>query len=155
MKLIINNLEEFNTFGEKLAKTLSEKDVISLDGDLGAGKTTLVQIVGRSLGVIDNITSPTFAIINIYNGDVDLYHLDLYRLEDPSELEVLDYETYFYPENAITFIEWASQGNGYLPEDLIVIRISKLNDEDEKREIEIIENCKRASEISNMLKEMK
>ncbi len=144
MKILINNLEELEQFAKTLTKLIQKEDVISLVGNLGAGKTTLVQMIGNEMGIKDNILSPTFSIINIYNGRDIIYHLDLYRLEDPSELEALDYETYFYPDG-ITFIEWASQGQGYLPEDMIEIKIEQIGD---KREIEILENSTRGKEIS-------
>ena len=144
MKILINNLEELEQFAKTLTKLIQKEDVISLVGNLGAGKTTLVQMIGNEMGIKDNILSPTFSIINIYNGRDIIYHLDLYRLEDPSELEALDYETYFYPDG-ITFIEWARQGQGYLPEDMIEIKIEQIGD---KREIEILENSTRGKEIS-------
>lgn len=143
MKIKVRNLEELENFAKKLAKKLKNEDVVSLIGDLGAGKTTLVQFLAKELGVFDYVTSPTFAIVNIYDGDYQINHMDLYRLEDPSELEQIDYETYFYPDG-ITFIEWAKMGGDYLPDDMIEIEITQIDDE---RLIEIKGNSKRVSEI--------
>lgn len=144
MNISIKNLKEFEDFAVKFAGLIEYGDVFSLVGDLGAGKTTFVQFVGRELGVKDYITSPTFALVNIYDGRETIYHLDLYRLEEPEELEQLDYESYFYPEG-ISFIEWAIKGEGYLPEDMIKINITI--DQDNGRRIEIIEDNERAKEI--------
>lgn len=149
MKREIKDLRELENFVKKLAKELKFGDVISLKGDLGAGKTTLVQFVAKELGVEDYVTSPTFSIVNIYEGQQKIYHMDLYRLEDPEELEQIDFENYFYPEG-ITFIEWAEKGGYYLPEDMIEISIEiGLN----KRIIYIEENNIRAKEIGEKLNE--
>lgn len=135
MKYEINNLEELNNFAKDFAEQINYGDVYSLIGDLGAGKTTLVQMLGKHMGVDDYITSPTYSIVNVYKGERDIFHLDLYRLEDPSELEAFDYETYFYPEG-VCFIEWPSKGKGYLPENMKEIKITV---QDNKRIIEISE----------------
>ena len=146
--MIINNLEELKKFANKLAPLLKEGDVINLIGDMGAGKTTLVNEIARFFGIYDS-SSPTFAIVNIYEGDVEIYHLDLYRFEDPDELLDIDFETYFYPEEAITFIEWAENGEGYLPEDMIDIKIDKINEN--SIQITILETTERAREINELL----
>ncbi len=144
MNIIIRDLKEFEEFAKKFAGLIEFGDVFSLIGDLGAGKTTFVQFVGSQMGIDDYITSPTFSIVNIYEADQTIYHLDLYRLESPEELEQLDYESYFYPEG-ISFIEWAVKGEGYLPEDMIKLNITIRPDGG--RNIEIIEDNDRAKEI--------
>lgn len=149
MKYRINSLEELDKFAGFLAQNLEEGDVFSLVGDLGAGKTTLVQMVGKHLGIDDYITSPTFALVNIYDGAFRLYHLDLYRLERPEEIENLDFETYFYPEG-ISFIEWADKAQGYLPDDMIEIYIRQ---KDSYREIEISQDTQRARDIERKINE--
>lgn len=148
MKFTIKNLGELNNFAYSLSKTIIDGDVFSLKGDLGAGKTTFVQMIGKHLGVEDYITSPTFSIVNIYLGEFKIYHLDLYRLEDPSEIESFDYETYFYPDG-ISFIEWADKGGTYIPDEMIEILINADGDE---RNIEIKEKTKRSKEIVERLK---
>lgn len=149
MKYIINNLEELNKFAVAFARSIRSEDVYSLIGDLGAGKTTLVQMIGSNLGIDDYITSPTFSLVNMYSGTMNLNHLDLYRLEDPSELEAIDFENYFYPDG-VTFIEWAEKGGDYIPEDIIEIGISV---KDGIREIEIIKNSQRAMELERDINE--
>lgn len=145
----IDNLEELKRFASLLSYYIEEGDVFSLVGDLGAGKTTLVQMIGKYLGVDDYITSPTYSIVNVYDGDFEIYHLDLYRLEDPSELESLDYEEYFYPAG-VSFIEWASKGGDYLPEDMIVLEIQINN---ESRIINFVSENQRTTDIKEALDE--
>lgn len=149
MKFAIKNLEKLNEFALLMAENIREKDVFSLKGDLGAGKTTLVQMIGKALGIEDYITSPTFSLVNIYEGDYIIYHLDLYRLDRPEELENLDFETYFYPEG-ITFIEWADRAGDYLPEDIVEISIEH---DGQGRLIEISKDTERGQEIERAIDE--
>ena len=137
-------------FGKFLSANLKNKDVVSLKGDLGAGKTTLTNFIGKGLNISDYITSPTFNIVNSYHGDKELNHLDLYRIENPLELERIDYENYFYPEG-ISIIEWAEKGGYYIPEDIIEIEIKKSFDENE-RIVDIKENSNRGKELVEELK---
>lgn len=152
MRFNIKDKEVLEKFSEKLSILLHSGDVVSLIGDLGVGKTTLVQSITKFLGVNDYVTSPTFSIVNIYNGNQNIYHLDLYRLEEPCELEQIDFENYFYP-NGLTFIEWAKQGGDYLPQSMIEIELIKVDNSPEERIIEIKENCPRAIEIGEKLNE--
>ncbi|MDY3005530.1 tRNA (adenosine(37)-N6)-threonylcarbamoyltransferase complex ATPase subunit type 1 TsaE [Anaerococcus sp. AGMB00486] len=132
----INSLNEMRDFAFDFAKKLRPGQVINLVGDMGAGKTTFVSFVGEYLEVSDT-SSPTFAIVNIYNvKDFDIYHLDLYRFENEDDILDIDFETYFYPEDAITFIEWADRAKSYLPDDMIEVRIEKINEN--TRDISII-----------------
>lgn len=149
MKYEIKNLNDLDKFAQKIAPLFENGDVISLVGDLGAGKTTLVQMIGKYLNIKDYITSPTFSIINIYEGEKQINHLDLYRLENPEELYQLDYESYFYPDG-ISFIEWAKMGGYLLPDDMIEIQIEVNED---MRTIEIKPDNKRAIEIGEKLNE--
>lgn len=146
--MVIENLNDLEKFAYSLALLLKEGDVINLIGDMGAGKTTLVNSLARFFNIYDS-SSPTFAIVNIYDGDIRIYHLDLYRFESPDDLLDIDFETYFYPESAITFLEWAENGEGYLPDDMINIRIDKLGPS--TREITILNDTERAKEINDLL----
>ena len=93
-------------------------DVICLDGDLGAGKTTLTQAIGRGLGVDKNcyITSPSFAILHTYEGRLPMYHMDFYRLQGAEDVEDLGFQEYFYLDG-VTVIEWASRALEILPRE--------------------------------------
>lgn len=123
MKFEIATIHELKKVAQTIAGILQEGDVLSLRGDLGAGKTTFVQAIAKAMGIHERVTSPTFSLVNYYEGTPPLWHLDLYRLEAPEELEDIGYEDYFYPENAITFIEWAEKADYYLPDDVYEIDI--------------------------------
>ncbi|MEH2114698.1 tRNA (adenosine(37)-N6)-threonylcarbamoyltransferase complex ATPase subunit type 1 TsaE [Nostoc sp.] len=112
MKIFLADAEATLRLGITLGESLTPGSVILLEGDLGAGKTTLVQGVGKGLGIVEPIVSPTFTLINEYTeGRLSLYHLDLYRLE-PQEVAALNLESYwegveFIP--GIVAIEWAER----------------------------------------------
>lgn len=110
--LFLSDAEATRSLGIRLGQSLLAGSVILLEGDLGAGKTTLVQGIGEGLGIIDSIVSPTFTLINEYSeGRIPLYHLDLYRLE-PSEVEALNLESYWQGVEfplGIVAIEWAER----------------------------------------------
>ena len=94
-KIYLDKEEKTSEIGEKLGKLLFPGSVICLIGDLGAGKTTMTQSLARSLDVDDYITSPTFTIVNEYEGRMPLYHFDVYRLEDVDEFYAIGGEEYF------------------------------------------------------------
>ena len=146
--MIINNLEEMKIFENKLASGLKEGDVLNLIGEMSAGKTTLTSFISQYFSV-DDSSSPTFAIVNIYEGDIKIYHLDLYRFDDQDEILDIDYETYFYPDGGLTILEWAENVSDYLPDDMINIEIRKISEN--KREIEIYEDSERGKEINEYL----
>ncbi len=111
MEFIAKNLKETEKFGEALGKTFQPGDLILLYGDLGSGKTTLVQNLAHGLGVVSKeyIRSPSFTLINEYRGNCPIYHIDLYRIDSPVQLENLGLEEIVYSESAIVFIEWAEK----------------------------------------------
>ncbi|MGO1469715.1 MAG: tRNA (adenosine(37)-N6)-threonylcarbamoyltransferase complex ATPase subunit type 1 TsaE [Tissierella sp.] len=149
MKIKLDSLENTKTFGIKLGKTLKNGDIVCLNGELGAGKTTLTKSIGLGLGVEEYITSPTFALINEYRGRVPVYHFDVYRLENVEEIDDLGFDEYFYGQG-ICLIEWAEKIQAFLPKDRIVLDIEKGNDID-KRIISLSGTGKRYEEV---LKEM-
>ena len=113
-------------FAKILMKHVGSKDVILLNGDLGAGKTTLTQFIGKYLGVKRNINSPTFNIIKSYKGkELKLHHMDCYRLEDSDE--DLGFNEYF-EDDAVTIIEWSQFIQEFLPEEYLVINITTINE---------------------------
>lgn len=122
----IKNLDEMEHFAKILMKYVGSKDVILLNGDLGAGKTTLTQFIGKYLGVKRNINSPTFNIIKSYKGkELKLHHMDCYRLEDSDE--DLGFNEYF-EDDAVTIIEWSQFIQEFLPEEYLVINITTINE---------------------------
>jgi tRNA threonylcarbamoyladenosine biosynthesis protein TsaE len=121
-----SSAKETQAMAKKLAKRLIPGDVITLEGDLGAGKTTFTQGLAEGLGIAGVINSPTFTIIKEYYGDTPLYHMDVYRLED--EFEELGFDEYFYGDG-VTVVEWASRIRSTLPEDLLEIEIRRLGED--------------------------
>ena len=134
--MYIASKQAMQEWSERFAHTLCSGDVVSLEGTLGAGKTQVVQWIAQALGANRPASSPTFSLVNHYRTpNRDLYHLDLYRLESPNELEDIDYETYFYPEEAITFLEWAEKAKDYLPHGMVHVQI--VVKEGEAREVSV------------------
>lgn len=131
MKILLSNLLDTIKFGEKLGKLLKSGDIICLNGDLGVGKTTLSKSIGEGLGVQEYITSPTFTLINEYEGRLPLYHFDVYRLNSYEELEELGAEDYFYG-NGICLIEWAEKISEDLPENRLEVWIARGAFDDER-----------------------
>ena len=127
----IDGLEETKKFGMRIGSLLEPKDILCLNGELGAGKTTMTKSIGLGLGVEDYITSPTFALINEYEGKCPIYHFDVYRLEEVEDLFDLGFDDYFFG-NGICIIEWAEKIEKLLPEDRLVLIISKGEKEDER-----------------------
>lgn len=118
------NLDDTKDFAILISKTLLPGNVISLVGEMGSGKTTFTQYLLKYLQVEDYVTSPTFSLVNTYDGKFTINHMDLYRLEKEKEIETLDIDTLFYPEG-ITIIEWAERVESYLPRNMIEIFINK------------------------------
>ena len=122
--------KETRRFGEQFARRLRRGDVVGFMGDLGAGKTCLIQGVCRGLGVREPVTSPSFVIVNVYAGDRDpVYHLDLYRISEPDELLELGYEEYFYGDG-VCLVEWAERAGALLPEEAIIVELRWAGDEE-------------------------
>lgn len=112
--------EDTQKIASEIADTLKGDEFIAMYGDLGAGKTAFVQGLARALGITDHITSPTFTIVNEYEGRVPLYHFDVYRISDPDEMYEIGYEEYV-DTDGICIVEWAE-----LIEDLFPPRYYKI-----------------------------
>lgn len=117
-----NSPEETKLLGEKLAALLMAGDLICLNGDLGAGKTAFSQGVAKGLGISNTVTSPTFTLINEYEGRLPLYHFDVYRLSGPEDMEDLGYEDYFYGQG-VCLVEWAERVKEVLPRERLNINL--------------------------------
>lgn len=130
-----NSPEETWALAAELAAELAPGTVIALHGDLGAGKTCLVQGLAAALEIDEPITSPTYTLIGEYEGRLPLHHIDLYRLSGPEEALGLGLEEYFEADG-ITAIEWAERAEGLLPPDLLHIQITA-NPETEVRTFRI------------------
>lgn len=123
--IIINNSQEMISLGEQIGLHAFPNMVITMEGDLGAGKTTMTKGIALGLGIKDIVNSPTFTIMKTYKGRLDLYHLDVYRINDPySDFELEEY----FESNGLCVIEWASQIEPILPDELLQIEIRDLGD---------------------------
>ncbi|MCQ6277424.1 tRNA (adenosine(37)-N6)-threonylcarbamoyltransferase complex ATPase subunit type 1 TsaE [Bacillus sp. V3B] len=111
-EVMSTKLEDTQLFSKRLASFLQPGDVITLEGDLGAGKTAFTKGLAVGLGIQRNVNSPTFTIIKEYQGNMPLYHMDVYRLED--SYEDLGFEEYFHG-NGVTVVEWAHLIEDQLP----------------------------------------
>lgn len=130
-----NSPDETERIAAELAETLAPGDVVTVSGDLGAGKTTFVRGAARALGVSAPVTSPTFTIGNRYRGTVDVSHLDLYRFEGVSPAEWGDLELYF--DGAVCFVEWPEAAAGVLPPVRAAVRLRHIESGIETRSITI------------------
>lgn len=119
--ITLYNQEETMSLAERLSNFIQPGDVIALEGDLGAGKTTFTKGLARGLGISRNVNSPTFTIIKEYNGKLPLYHMDVYRLKN--SMEDLGFDEYFDGEG-VTVIEWAHMIEDQLPNQLLKIEIT-------------------------------
>lgn len=117
--------EETQNLGEKLGKGLQRGDVIALIGDLGTGKTCLTQGIARGVGLAPNevVSSPSYILINEYNGMIPIYHIDLYRLETDAEIADLGLSEYIEGDG-ICIIEWAERMADGLPDTCIKINMT-------------------------------
>lgn len=127
-----DSAEETNQLSFKLGTLVQPGDVLTLEGDLGAGKTTFTQGLAKGLGVKRNVNSPTFTIMKEYNGRLPLYHMDVYRLENSDE--DLGFDEYIYGEG-VCVVEWAQFIGEHLPDDRLAIVIRHKGDT--AREIEL------------------
>lgn len=130
-EFISNGPEETFSLAERLGKRLKKKDVLLLEGDLGAGKTIFTKGLAKGLNIDRNVNSPTFTIIKEYMGRLPLYHMDVYRLED--SFEDLGFDEYF-DGDGVTVVEWAHYIEEQLPEEKLAIHIYHIGDE--RRRIE-------------------
>lgn len=124
---------ELVAWGERLGRVARPPLVITLAGDLGAGKTTLVRAICTGYGVTEDVTSPTFALIHEYRGGRSrVFHLDLYRLRDPSELVQLGWDE-LLAEPALILIEWPERAGGFVPAGHVPITLAHLPEDPDRR----------------------
>ncbi len=131
-----NSPDETESLGKSLAKILKVNDVVSFSGVLGAGKTCLIKGIASGLGIDSNsVKSPSFTLINEYDGQIPLYHFDLYRMKDSSELHNIGWDDYLM-RDGIVVAEWGEKAEDQMPENRIKINI------------EIVSETKRRLQIS-------
>lgn len=135
MEYFSENLKETQEIGKNLAEEIKKRRIFIIKGDLGAGKTTLVQGFAKGLGISQKVNSPTFILMNKYSLKKNkfLYHLDLYRINKKKELESLDIKEVINNKNNIVMIEWPEKIKDILPKDTVYIEMKVL--EENKRKI--------------------
>ncbi len=126
MQLTINSLESIRSTARQFIDNTGEHRVFAFYGSMGAGKTTFIKAICEEFGVTDVINSPTFAIVNEYQGakKEQIFHFDFYRIENEEEAYDFGYEDYFYSD-AYCFIEWPERVAGLLPEDCVSVEIEE------------------------------
>ncbi len=131
-----HSADETIALGEKIGKKLSKGDVIAFKGDLGAGKTTITRGISIGLGLGDNVTSPTFSLVNEYRGkEKSLIHFDMYRITNPDDVELTGFWDYI-EEGCILAVEWSENISDVIPKNSIIISFKRIDDN--TREIEIL-----------------
>ncbi len=133
-KYITHSTEETEIVAENLAAALSGTEIIAMFGGLGAGKTAFTRGLARGLGADDCVSSPTFALVNEYEGRCPIYHFDMYRVTTGDDL----YSTGFfdYMDNGVMIIEWSENIESYLPENRITVHIVPTGENDREITIE-------------------
>jgi len=129
--MVSYKIDDLNKVARRLLEKFPDKKIFAFYGEMGAGKTTFIKSICERLGVVDIVSSPTFAIINVYKTkqEEDIYHFDLYRLNTIEEFYDIGYEDYFF-SGEYCFIEWPEKVEKLLPDDIIrvYIEVDKEND---------------------------
>ena len=134
--LILDDLNQLPKIAKEFLKRTSPHKKFVFYAEMGVGKTTLIKVICKELGVEDNVSSPTFSIVNEYVNieGTSVYHFDFYRLENEEEALDMGFEEYFY-KNSLCFIEWPEKIPSLIPEEVLKVKITK---EKESRIIEIL-----------------
>lgn len=148
--VITSSPEQTWRTGRMLGKLLNAGDTVCLYGDLGAGKTNFTYGIAQGLDVQERyITSPTYTFVNEYQGRVPLYHIDLYRLKEPGELEGIGFEGYL-ESDGVTVIEWAELAEDELPDEYLSVYFSSIDEK--SREIGFFAEGERYEKLLDRLK---
>ena len=151
LKIVSSNLNDTLSFGKKLASKLSIGDVVVLSGELGSGKTKLTEGILSYFNLENEISSPTFTIVNEYiKNDINIYHFDVYRLEDSSEFYEIGGDEYF--DKGICIVEWGEIIQDALPKDYIHIQFERDENNENLRVFNITSYGEKYDDILNSLK---
>lgn len=127
-EIITNSPEETITLGEKIGQKLKGGEIIAYTGDLGSGKTTITRGICIGMGLGDDVTSPTFALVNEYRGEkISLIHFDMYRINSAEDLETTGFFDYM-DDDTVLCVEWSENISSELPENCIFINFERISD---------------------------
>jgi len=143
--------EQTQLLGTRLGKLAQKGDVFLFVGDLGTGKTCLIQGLARGLDIQEYAFSPSFVIVREYHGRIPLYHVDFYRLDHIEEIADLGLEEYLYG-NGVCAVEWAEKGLPVLPQENLLLELHYVSDSDAERIIHLRPEGKRYVDLINKLK---
>lgn len=136
MDYLTHNEIETEALGETLARRLGPGDVVAYRGDLGAGKTAFTRGLARGLGCTGRVTSPTFTVVNEYEGRLPLFHFDLYRLEGEDALYDVGWEDYL-DRGGVCAVEWSERAETALPRETVWVSIRRCAENEDWRRITI------------------
>ena len=136
MEYLSHSEQETEELGAALAGRLKAGDVVAYRGDLGAGKTAFTRGLARGLGCTGRVTSPTFTIVNEYEGRIPLFHFDLYRLGDEEELWDIGWEDYL-GRGGVCAVEWSERVSEALPEDTLWVTLERVDGQEDWRRITV------------------
>ena len=127
IKLISNSPEDTIEYAEKIGSLLNGGEIIAYKGSMGAGKTTFTRGLCIGLGLPDEVTSPTFALVNEYRGKITLYHFDMYRIQSADDLETTGFYDYISDESVLA-VEWSENISEALPQNTIYITFDRIDE---------------------------
>ena len=136
MQFVSHNTQETEQFGEEVAKSLRGGDVLAFTGSLGMGKTAFTRGLARGLGCRGRVTSPTFTIVNEYDGKTPLFHFDMYRLGSSDELFDIGWDEYL-ARGGVCAVEWSERVSDALPDDTIYVDIARGEEDENMRTITV------------------
>lgn len=126
MEFLVDSVDKTLEMGRKIGELVNKGDILCLTGDLGTGKTHISKGIAKGLSIKEHITSPTFNIVNEYHsGRLNLYHFDVYRVNDPDEIYAIGFDEYIFGEG-VSLIEWANYIEEIIPEEYLYINIKKV-----------------------------
>lgn len=136
MQFVSHSTQETEQFGEEVAKSLRGGDVLAFTGSLGMGKTAFTRGLARGLGCRGRVTSPTFTIVNEYDGKTPLFHFDMYRLGSSDELFDIGWDDYL-ARDGVCAVEWSERVSDALPDDTIYVDIARSEEDENTRTITV------------------
>lgn len=142
-RILTKSEAETGKAGYIFADNLKPFDVVCLNGELGAGKTIFIKGMVKRINGEINVTSPTFTIVNEYEGVIPVFHFDVYRIDDPIQMYDIGFEEYLYEREGIVLIEWAEKISGLIPDNCIMVDIEKTGEKERMIHIYDKENKRR------------